>query len=222
MVVARQMSNSWRVKNWLLRGNITAYFLATELLRLSLSLLSTLLCYYSGWSCKMERISSSSTTMTNSISQPHQAIKYVALAQEIDIIDDNSEKAVSGKKRPPVLGRLSSPVFSASAPSTVTEWTPYSYSPDSTCTRSQPATTASRFSRNTQSPHRSSHSRSTQSPTSSDMMEMLRPWIPLVLYALTSLAFVVAFALYRDELFTCTLTFFYPIIIHLHSNSYSI
>ncbi|PPQ75124.1 hypothetical protein CVT24_010038 [Panaeolus cyanescens] len=34
------------------------------------------------------------------------------------------------------------------------------------------------------------------------MLEIIRPWIPLIMYALTSLAFVVAIALYRDELFT--------------------
>lgn len=30
---------------------------------------------------------------------------------------------------------------------------------------------------------------------------LIRPWIPIIMYIITSLAFVVAFALYKDELF---------------------
>lgn len=43
--------------------------------------------------------------------------------------------------------------------------------------------------------------RSSRTPTSSGMCMSLRPWFPVILYAVTSVAFLVAFALYRTELF---------------------
>ncbi|KAF8165162.1 hypothetical protein B0H34DRAFT_624582, partial [Crassisporium funariophilum] len=43
-----------------------------------------------------------------------------------------------------------------------------------------------------------SHSR----PPAAQVFEMWKPWIPLIMYAITTLAFVVAIALYRTELFT--------------------
>ncbi|PPQ74404.1 hypothetical protein CVT24_001072, partial [Panaeolus cyanescens] len=102
--------------------------------------------------------------MTPSRSQSHQAIKYVALVQDLDVQDENAEKVDFGRKRPPTLPRLSSPIYPSSAPSTMTEWTPYAYTPGSS-SRSQPATSsASNFISSARSTHRSSpHSPSTNS-----------------------------------------------------------
>lgn len=35
------------------------------------------------------------------------------------------------------------------------------------------------------------------------MSNLLRPWIPLIMYGITTLAFVVAIAIYRDDVFSC-------------------
>lgn len=37
----------------------------------------------------------------------------------------------------------------------------------------------------------------------SQILRGLKPWLPLIFYAITSLGFVVAIAFYRTELFTC-------------------
>jgi len=38
------------------------------------------------------------------------------------------------------------------------------------------------------------------------LAHLVGPWLPIILYGITSLAFVVAIALYRPELFSCTHT----------------
>jgi len=47
----------------------------------------------------------------------------------------------------------------------------------------------------------SSHQSSYTRPRGLRISNLVRPWIPLIMYAITSLAFVVAIALYRDEVF---------------------
>jgi len=46
----------------------------------------------------------------------------------------------------------------------------------------------------------------------SQLVRILKPWLPLILYAITSLGFVVAIAFYRTELFTCMS----PFLAHDH------
>ena len=48
----------------------------------------------------------------------------------------------------------------------------------------------------------------------SQLFRVLKPWLPLILYAITSLGFVVAVAFYRKELFACMLLpFFFDSLI---------
>jgi hypothetical protein len=44
-------------------------------------------------------------------------------------------------------------------------------------------------------------------------LRILKPWLPLILYAITSLGFIVAFAFYRTEVFACESPFQTYIII---------
>lgn len=147
----------------------------------------------------------------SSSAAPTQSFQYIGLAQDAD---QTNEKAISfnqitreqGKKRPPSLSRQPSRCDHppSSAPASSANWTPYadsarqvSHTPSPSQFFRQPMSipTHSRAS-----VHSSAHPRST-----SDMIESVRPWLPLIMYAVTSLAFVVAFSFYRTELFTCRL-----------------
>ncbi|KAJ3550628.1 hypothetical protein NMY22_g335 [Coprinellus aureogranulatus] len=50
-------------------------------------------------------------------------------------------------------------------------------------------------------PHGHAPSRSSRPPASSRIAWRLKPWLPVILYAVTTIAFIIAFALYRTELF---------------------
>lgn len=139
--------------------------------------------------------------------------KYVRLAQDADEYD---EKAVpltreQQKKRPsalPVQPSRGNPYPSPSPAEASAQWTPYSYSPDTARQYPASAPSSSTFFRQPQSMSSHARSRSSYPPHShsrdnSRLLATLRPWLPLIMYAITSLAFVVAFALYRTELFTC-------------------
>ena len=160
-----------------------------------------------GWSVRaMERAISS----LDLINQP---FAYVALAQDADDFD---EKAIPltrepSKKRPTSLPRLPSrcdqhsSVAQASA-----QWTPWV--PCSPQTTHQHPSIHGQFVRQPLS--LPAHARSLSHPSyqshrrSSHFIALMRPWLPLIMYAITSLAFVVAFTLYRTELFTCMSPFF--------------
>lgn len=83
-------------------------------------------------------------------------------------------------------------------PSPTPHWSPY-FSPDT-------ARPSSQFFRQPATPIPilpiqpiSHYSRSSPS----QLFKVLRPWLPLILYAITSLSLVIALAFYRTELFTC-------------------
>ncbi|KAF9569495.1 hypothetical protein CPC08DRAFT_623513 [Agrocybe pediades] len=94
-----------------------------------------------------------------------------------------------------------------------TPWTPYYAHAHSAQKHSRqshpysvrsPALSPSRFLRQPASPislptHTSEHS---YPPTGPGIVSTMRPWLPLIMYAISSLAFVVAIAFYKTELFT--------------------
>ncbi|KAH9482851.1 Golgi apparatus membrane protein TVP38 [Psilocybe cubensis] len=122
-------------------------------------------------------------------SPPRVPLRYPSLAQDADQIDEKAPPTANyapdhRKKRPPTL-----------SPSPA-HWSPY-YSPDS----SRPYPSSSRYSPHT--PHiRFNPQPRFRSSTRPSWLSILRPWLPLIMYAITSLAFVVAVAMYRTELFT--------------------
>lgn len=91
-------------------------------------------------------------------------------------------------------------------PSPTPQWSPY-FSPDPARPSPPPR---SQFIRQPAQlpvlPIRSLSSRS--SPI--QFFRVLKPWLPLIFYAITSLGFLVVVAFYRTELFTCMS----PILIH--------
>ncbi|KAF9484007.1 hypothetical protein BDN70DRAFT_928796 [Pholiota conissans] len=128
-----------------------------------------------------------------------RAFNYVRLAQDADEYDE--KHADHHKKRPPALPVH--PPFPDPAQASA-QWTPYSFSPDTARQYPASAPSSSTFFRQPQSHTRS---RSSYPPlphprSNSRLLATLRPWLPLIMYAITSLAFVVVFALYRTELFT--------------------
>jgi len=136
-------------------------------------------------------------------SQPQRLISYPSLAQDADHLN---EKAASDiyKIRPAHTGHLPSPAQSSAA-----QWTPYAYDSEPDTGRSYPATPpTSHFLRHPSSHRRSlTYSSRGRGPV---LAAVLRPWIPLILYAITSLAFVVAIAFYKTELFTCAYRHIWP------------
>lgn len=168
-------------------------------LSLSLSLFSP------GWSVRaMERA-------RDLINQP---FAYVALAQDADDFDEKATPLVltreQRKKRPTSLPRLPSRSDQHPSPAQASaQWTPWV--PCSPQTTHQHPSTHSQFVRQPLSlpAHTRSLSNSSyQSRRRSHFIALLRPWLPLIMYAITSLAFVVAFAFYRTELFNCMSPFF--------------
>ncbi|PPQ77329.1 hypothetical protein CVT25_010911 [Psilocybe cyanescens] len=141
-----------------------------------------------------------------------QPFRYISLAQDAGQLNEKATPLdrytrEQRKKRPTSL--TAQPPRTDSQPSLAqasAQWTPYSYSPDTA--RQYPHTPpSSRYSRQPLSIpthtrlnfHSSSQARIR---SSSNWATILRPWLPLIMYAITSLAFVVAVALYRTELFT--------------------
>ena len=86
-------------------------------------------------------------------------------------------------------------------PSPAPQWSPY-FSPDTARPFPPPR---SQFIRQPAPipilPIRSISHYSRSSPL--QIFRTLKPWLPLIFYAMTSLGFVIAFAFYRTELFTC-------------------
>ncbi|KAF8205127.1 hypothetical protein BJ912DRAFT_1074229 [Pholiota molesta] len=138
--------------------------------------------------------------------------KYIPLAQDADEYDEKADTRTreQQKKRPsalPVHPSRGNTYPSPSPAEASAQWTPYSYSPDTA--RQYPASAPSSSTFFPQPQSMSSHARSrssypphSRSRNNSRLLATLRPWLPLIMYAITSLAFVVAFALYRTELFT--------------------
>lgn len=152
----------------------------------------------------------SSTDLIILASPPRKAPAQAAQ----DAVEYNEKAAplvatnIPDKKRPAPLPyhlpSQHSPAAQASA-----QWTPYRESPAPTS--AYPASAGPHFSR-PQPPHRARGlSHSSYPPRNKvetqSILGVLRPWLPLIMYAITSLAFVVAFALYRTELFTCACQF---------------
>ncbi|KAF8914094.1 hypothetical protein CPB84DRAFT_1811515 [Gymnopilus junonius] len=138
---------------------------------------------------------------------PPQSFPYISLAQDADNLNEKTTSFDQitrelGKKRPPSLSRqpFRCDHPPSSAPASTTHWTPYAdsahqypYTPSPSRFLRQPMSIPIHSRANI---HSSAHSRST-----SDMIESVRPWFPLIMYAVTSLAFVVAFSFYRTQLF---------------------
>lgn len=75
------------------------------------------------------------------------------------------------------------------------------HSPSRSCyTPARPSYDSSPFVRQSQV-HSFAQPIHTRPPKHLRASRVLKPWLPMILYALTSVAFVVAFALYRTELF---------------------
>lgn len=109
----------------------------------------------------------------------------------------------TGHRCPPSLELVDEKVLSSHPnrwqyPSPTPQWSPY-LTPDIVRSLSPPS---SQFYRQPAPipilPIRSHYSRS----FTSRIFRVLKPWLPLILYAITSLGFVVAIAFYRTELFT--------------------
>ena len=151
----------------------------------------------------------------SSLDLVNQPFAYVALAQDADEFD---EKAIPltrepRKKRPTSLPRLPSRSDQHPSPAQASaQWTPWV-----PCSPHQHASTHGQFVRQPLSlpahTRSLSHSSSQSRRRSSHLITLLRPWLPLIMYAITSLAFVAAFAFYRTELFTCVFHFF-PTLNH--------
>ena len=145
-----------------------------------------------GWSVR---------AMVNHASQP---FAYVALAQDADDFDEKDTRKKRPSSLPSLPSRSDPPPAHPSAP-----WTPWV--PCSPHTTHQHPFPHGQFVRQPLSlpVHARSLSSSYQSRRrSSHFFTLIRPWLPIIMYAITSLAFVVAFALYRTELFTCMASFF--------------
>ena len=129
---------------------------------------------------------------------------YLSLAQDAGDLNEKSTR----KNRPsalPIPTAHPSP-YPSSAESSA-QWTPY-ISPDAARHYPASAPPSSTFIRSPQllpahTRSRSSYPPPTRSRTGPSFIARLRPWLPLIMYAITTLAFVVAFGLYRAELFTC-------------------
>ncbi len=102
------------------------------------------------------------------------------------------------------------PDSSCSAAQSSAQWTPYSYHDSDLTTQyplSPPSPRSSQFIRPLSS-HRTSYSPCPRCPA---LVSVLRPWTPLIMYAISSLTFVIAIAFYKTELFQCMLScFFHP------------
>ncbi|KAF8803694.1 hypothetical protein BYT27DRAFT_7108769 [Phlegmacium glaucopus] len=86
------------------------------------------------------------------------------------------------------------------SPSPTPQWSPY-FSPDTA--RPFPPPSSQFFRQPAPIPILPIRSKSYYSRSSiSQLIRALKPWLPLILYAVTSLGFVVAIAFYRTELFT--------------------
>ena len=83
-------------------------------------------------------------------------------------------------------------------PSPTPQWSPY-FSPDTA--RPFPPPRSQFIRQPAPIPIHPSRSYSRSSPL--QIFGVLKPWLPLILYAITSLGFIIAIAFYRTELFTC-------------------
>ncbi|KDR83549.1 hypothetical protein GALMADRAFT_56271 [Galerina marginata CBS 339.88] len=156
-------------------------------------------------SLSLDLISLASPPRSSSAAAPPKPFRFVSLAQDADELDEKAAPLdqltpEQRKKRPTSLTRQPPRLDHHPGPSPAqssAQWTPYSYSPDTA--RQYPHTPpSSQFLRQP-----STHSRSNyHSSRRRSVAAVLRPWLPLIMYAITSLAFVVAIALYRTELFT--------------------
>jgi len=161
-----------------------------------------------------------------------QPFRYISLAQDADDIVDEKTPSTREhrKKRPTSLSRQPSrsdayhdylhphtSSHSGGYPSAHwTPWTPYYADAQSSTRQSHPyslrspSLSASRFLRQPSSPiSLPTHNVHSYPPVGPGIVSTMRPWLPLIMYAISSLAFVVAIALYRTELFTCTSLYFY-------------
>jgi len=133
---------------------------------------------------------------------------YVALPQDADELDEkvDPQSREQHKKRPPaLLTRTDQSPSSAQLSAQWTPWTPCS--PHTTPQHS--STPSTQFIRQPLSlpAHARSLSRCSYQSRRRSVTVLMRPWLPLIMYAITSLAFVIAFALYRTELFTCMFSY---------------
>jgi hypothetical protein len=102
------------------------------------------------------------------------------------------------------------PDSSCSAAQSSAQWTPYSYhDSDVVAAHSYPLSPgSSQFIRPLSSHRPTSYSSCPGCPA---LVSVLRPWAPLIMYAISSLTFVIAIAFYKTELFQCTFScFFHP------------
>ena len=131
--------------------------------------------------------------------------RYVALAQDADELDEKVDPPTreQQKKRPTaLLTQCPSPA----QPSP--QWTPWTPCSPHTA-RQHSSTPSTQFIRQPLSlpAHARSLSHCSYQSRRRSVTALLRPWLPLIMYAITSLAFVIAFALYRTELFTCMFSY---------------
>lgn len=100
------------------------------------------------------------------------------------------------------------PDLSCSAAQSSAQWTPYSYH-DSGLVAADSYPLGPPTPR---SSHLASHRTTPYSPypRCPALVSVLRPWAPLIMYAISSLTFVIAIAFYKTELFQCTLSCFLP------------
>lgn len=168
-----------------------------------------------GWSTCEKMEHSSPRSLSHHQSAPPSRptpFSYVSLAQDAGDLNEKSTPLDSlprpqGKNRPSALPIPTTSPYPSSAESSA-QWTPYSYSPDAARQYPASAPPSSTFIRSPQLMPAHTRSRSSYPPpatsrASSTVFARLRPWLPLIMYAITTLAFVVAFGLYRAELFTC-------------------
>lgn len=120
--------------------------------------------------------------------QPSEDLISLATPAEEYNEKDSRSTPVSHSSRPSLsISRSSTPSRSRPQGLDTRSGAPYYHKPSSTPARPPPAQVYSRISR---------------PPASSRLCKLLKPWTPVILYAVTSMAFVAAFSLYRTELFT--------------------
>lgn len=118
------------------------------------------------------------------------------------------DQAGSDEKTPAVATSRSPypPNPSSSAAHSSAQWTPYSYhDSDPATTHSYPLSTGSRSSQFIRPSHIATPGSSCRRSTA--LVSFLRPWAPLIMYAIASLFFVIAIAFYKTELFQCTFSY---------------
>jgi len=142
------------------------------------------------------------------LTSPPRSGKPTRFTLSVEQLDEFNEK-------PPADTSYRSPYppdSSYSAAQSSAQWTPYSYHDSDLVAAhsyplSPPTPRSSHFIRPLASHRTTSYSPCPRCPA---LVSVLRPWAPLIMYAISSLTFVIAIAFYKTELFQCTLPMFLP------------